>query len=132
MKAVVGHRRPMRPEQDSEPATRRVYYFSEVADLWWSAKSRRPSQKDRREYRPRRSGNSPSTSTSQEDESEEDILECWDELMDTSTTDSLPFDYDLRVVCIYLTRFLLQNIFVTCPDKNLNDQTYVAVCVHRA
>ena len=54
-------------------------------DLRWPAKSRRPFQK---EYKLRLSDTSPSTSASQslEDESEEDILQCWDELMDTTTT----------------------------------------------
>ena len=58
-------------------------------------------------YKPRRSGNSPSTSTSQEDESEEDILECWDELMDTGTTDWLAF-WRWLTCCMYLTHY---NIF---------------------
>ena len=53
-------------------------------NLWWSAKARRPSQKERKEYRPY-SSNRPSTSRAQEDSSEdsetEDLLERWDEMM---------------------------------------------------
>lgn len=50
-------------------------------DLWWSAKARRPSQTERKEYRPR-SSNRPSTSRVQDDSSEsEDMLERWDEMM---------------------------------------------------
>ena len=57
-------------------------------DLWWSAKSRRPSQKERKEYRPRGSdqpGPSTSSDVGREDDSEsedEDMLECWDELIE--------------------------------------------------
>ena len=52
-------------------------------DLWWSAKSRRPSQKEGKEYRPRGSdqpGPSTSSDVGREDDSEsedEDMLECW-------------------------------------------------------
>lgn len=57
-------------------------------DLWWSAKARRPSQKERKEYRPR-SSDRPSSSLEidQEDsESEvEDMLDCWDGLMDSDS-----------------------------------------------
>ena len=53
-------------------------------DLWLSAKGRRPSQKSRKDYRPRRSDHS-STSQTQEDSSEdsdtEDMLECWDKMI---------------------------------------------------
>ena len=52
-------------------------------DLWLSAKSRRPSQKERKEYRPH-GCNQPRPSTSsdmgREDNSEskdEDMLDCW-------------------------------------------------------
>ena len=56
-------------------------------DLWWSAKTRRPSQKERKEYRPRRlSSSRPSTSQEQEsseDSDSENMLERWDEIMHT-------------------------------------------------
>ena len=56
-------------------------------DPWWSAKARRPFQKERKEYRPR-SSDYPGPSTSQDiredSESEaEDMLECWNELIDS-------------------------------------------------
>ena len=55
-------------------------------DLWWSAKSRRPSQKKRKEYRPRGSDQPRPSTTSDighkdDSESEEDILACWVELI---------------------------------------------------
>ena len=56
-------------------------------DLWWSAKARRPSQKERKEYRPR-SCDRPSTSNVQDSETEsepEDMLECWDKMMNTDS-----------------------------------------------
>ena len=60
-------------------------------DLWWSAKARRPSRKERKEYRPR-SSDRLSTSYVQDSESEpEDMLERWDELINSdhdSDTDS--------------------------------------------
>ena len=60
-------------------------------DLWWSAKARRPSWKERKEYRPR-SSDRLSTSYVQDSESEpEDMLERWDELINSdhdSDTDS--------------------------------------------
>ena len=49
-------------------------------DLWWSAKARRTSQKERKGYKPR-SSDRPSTSYTQDSESEpEDMLERWDGL----------------------------------------------------
>ena len=58
-------------------------------DLWWSAKARRPSQKERKEYRPRRSDQpGPSTSQDIQEDSEseaEDMLECWNELIDSDS-----------------------------------------------
>ena len=60
-------------------------------DLWWSAKARRPSRKERKEYRPCSSDHL-STSYVQDSESEpEDMLERWDELINSdhdSDTDS--------------------------------------------
>ena len=56
-------------------------------DLWWSAKARRPSQRERKEYRPRSSDlPGPSTSRDIEEDSESEaeyMLECWDELFDS-------------------------------------------------
>ena len=56
-------------------------------DLWWSAKARRPSQKERKEYR-QRSCDCLSTSNLQDSETEtepEDMLECWDKMMNTDS-----------------------------------------------
>ena len=55
-------------------------------DHWWSAKRRRLSQRERKKYKPRGT-DGPSTSaqiSAQHSESEqEDMLEYWDELMNS-------------------------------------------------
>ena len=65
-------------------------------DLWCSHKTRRPSQKKRKEYRPCRSTH-PSTSQVQDDLSDcetEDILECWDNVMCTDSGSDSGSDSD--------------------------------------
>ena len=83
-------------------------------DLWWSAKARRP-QKERKEYRPRSSdlpGPSTSHDIQQEDsESEaEDMLECWDELIDNDS-DKQCLSFLLRFPHIH---FNLNFHFIQC------------------
>lgn len=59
-------------------------------DLWWSAKARRPSQKARKQYKPRCSeqpSTSQTTDPEQIDIEPEDILDDWDDLMNSSETD---------------------------------------------
>ena len=57
-------------------------------DLWWSAKARRPSQKSRKQYKPRLS-DQPSTSeiTDPEDSEPGDALGDWDDLVQSSGTE---------------------------------------------
>ena len=57
-------------------------------DLWWSAKTRRPSQKSRKQYKPRLS-DQPSTSeiTDPEDSEPGDALGDWDDLVQSSGTE---------------------------------------------
>ena len=57
-------------------------------DLWWSAKARRPSQKSRKQYTPRRS-DQPSTSETTDPEESElgDALSEWDDLVGSGTED---------------------------------------------
>ena len=56
-------------------------------DLWWSAKARRPSQKSRKLYKPRKS-DQPSTSTVDPEESEpDDALRDWDDIVQSSEDD---------------------------------------------
>ena len=50
-------------------------------DLWWSAKARRPLQKSRKQYKPRRSDEPSTSETVDPDESEPgDALSDWDDL----------------------------------------------------
>lgn len=59
-------------------------------DLWWSAKRRRLTQKERKQYKP---CGSDQPSTSQFHESEpEDMLECWDEMMNSDEASSSDSD----------------------------------------
>ena len=59
-------------------------------NFWWSAKARRPSQKARKQYKPR-CKDQPSTSqatNSEDSESEvEDVLHDWDDLIQSSGTE---------------------------------------------
>ena len=58
-------------------------------DLWWSAKRRRLVQKERKQYKPRDT-DQPSTSAQvhESDSEPEDILEYWDELMNSDEDSS--------------------------------------------
>ena len=52
-------------------------------DLWWSAKSRRPSQKPRKQYKKHSSGLSatPAADSEETEDSETDVLNDWDDLI---------------------------------------------------
>ena len=51
-------------------------------DLWWSATARRPSQKPRKQYKPRRSDEPSTSKTVDPDESEPgNALSDWDDLL---------------------------------------------------
>ena len=54
-------------------------------DLWWSAKTRRPSQKPRKQYKKCRSGLSASRAADSEEteDSEPDVLGDWDDLINS-------------------------------------------------
>ena len=92
--------------------------FNPDIDLWWSAKRRRRSQKERKQYKPRGTvcGGQPSTSTqAQESESELDMLDHWNEIMnseDENDSDSIAdwefFNCDTHILntAIYQSCFL--------------------------
>ena len=94
-------------------------------DLWWSAKARRPSQKERKGYKPR-SSDRPLTSRAEEDHSEEsepdsDMLGRWDEMMNSGSDSDYIFWLYLIIITCYCCHHYSPSNFcadftITCSD----------------